>query len=364
MTEVKNFDEFFIHLEEVLNDRRKLCLFMSPGTKKRMSGSPNFEKLLKIASEISILSSDPSSIFNIRNSLTDIQISENSTLVAIGGGSVIDAVKILKYFNSVSNRKDTFSGLHLQLPENKKLVKDITLYCIPTTAGSGSEATHFATIWDRDQNKKYSLADAGLEPELVCFDNTYFKDISEEQLIIPALDALTQCLESLWNKNATLASIQYAKSGLTLSLDAFDQFMAHGKTEGCVDKYQLASYFSGAAINITKTSICHAMSYPISSQFLVPHGLAVFIFVSPVLQLLKENDIFLHRLSDTIQFEDLHEGIGKILKNFNFNEIINKFICPDNIRLLDNELFFHPGRSDTFLLDVDDFLIDRIKKLL
>lgn len=179
-------------------------------------------------------------------------LSGASSLFAIGGGSVIDVAKCVKYFC-------VRDGVTAPM-----------MTAVPTTAGSGSEATRFAVVYEGGE--KRSLENEALLPEFVILDSSFISSVPQLHRVATMLDALCHAVESAWSVNATHES-------LTLSLDAIRQIV------GAREPYlanapegnrlmQLAANTAGRAINIAKTTAGHALCYKLSTLFNIPHGLA------------------------------------------------------------------------------------------
>jgi len=177
-------------------------------------------------------------------------------LISIGGGSAIDTAKGIKYFCG----------------DNDTPI-DITHIAIPTTAGSGSEATRFAVMYRN--GIKQSLEHELLLPEYSVLDIRLLYSLSDNQRKISLLDALCQCIESLTSINATIESKKYAVKGIELILQNYKAYIIGDRT--VYGSILTASNHSGKAINISKTTIGHAMSYQLTSKFGVKHGQAVAI---------------------------------------------------------------------------------------
>ncbi len=199
----------------------------------------------------------------------DFDRSKKILIIAIGGGSCIDTAKVLSIMlpNKI-NLSQIINKLNKSLLDEKAY----DILAIPTTAGSGSECTSFATIWDKDQGIKRSLDLLELKPKYVLNSSELLKTLSSEQLIISALDARAHAIESFWSPKSSFESEAFASLSLTSSIGIFSKI-----TDKDADYHSLmkASFNAGKAINITRTSLPHAISYPLSIQFGVPHGLAV-----------------------------------------------------------------------------------------
>ena len=188
-------------------------------------------------------------------------------IIAIGGGSVLDTAKIISIL-PVNEAKaiDVITGKSAVDSSTKPVV------LIPTTSGSGSEATHFAVAYIND--KKYSVADQSLLPDYTILDSSLTYSTSPYQTAVSGMDALCQAIESYWAKGSTNESKEYAKEAINLVISNIRNAVNHSdiKARGYM---MIGSNLAGKAINISKTTAPHALSYAITTKFGIPHGHAV-----------------------------------------------------------------------------------------
>ena len=192
-------------------------------------------------------------------------------IIAIGGGSVIDMAKVINILSA--NKGD----LKFKIKNNEILEKkSCDLVAIPTTAGTGSESTHFAVLYIN--KTKYSLAKKCLLPEYAIVDSDFVLNLNKDILISSGLDALCQSIESFWAKNANAISRDYALMAMNLLLPTLSK-VAINRNDELVGKMCLGSNYAGMAINISKTTAPHALSYALTSYYNIPHGRAVAFFM-------------------------------------------------------------------------------------
>lgn len=164
-------------------------------------------------------------------------------ILAVGGGSAIDVAKYAK----------------LNHPAAK-------LIAIPTTAGSGSEATRFAVIYQ--DGRKLSITDDNIIPDAVLFDPALLRTLPEYHRKASALDAFSHALESFWSVNANDESREYSREALTAIARILEHYPESYDTEGM----QRSAYIAGKAINLSQTTAGHAMCYRITGLFGTAHG--------------------------------------------------------------------------------------------
>jgi len=202
-------------------------------------------------------------------------------ILAVGGGSVIDYAKIA---NVVDVRPDLADLIvNYSYPFKKKYCK---LAVIPTTAGSGAEVTSNAVIYL--DGIKHSF-----ESQLLIRDNFFL--IPEFLISAPnkikasaGFDAIAQALESLVSKKSNDQSVDYASKSLRVSINSYISFLNNPNLKNATEM-AIASNLAGKAINISKTTAPHAVSYPFTSLFNVSHGHAVGLFFEKFFQFNYEN---------------------------------------------------------------------------
>jgi alcohol dehydrogenase class IV len=188
-------------------------------------------------------------------------------VVAIGGGSVIDTAKLVNVFAHHE------PGPAELIEAGSPIARGgLPVIAVPTTSGSGSEATHFGVVYRG--HVKHSIASPYLLPEVAIVDPALTFSLSPRLTAITAMDAFTQAVESYWCVHSTEESKGYARRAIALVLEHVRDGVACPtlRTRRGLSK---AAHLAGRAINITKTTAAHALSYPLTSYFGIPHGHAV-----------------------------------------------------------------------------------------
>lgn len=208
-------------------------------------------------------------------------------VVALGGGSVIDTAKAYSLLPSL---KDAYAiRRHLEEKESLLLDKRIPLVAIPTTSGTGSEVTPFATLWDMERRKKYSLTSPYLFPEQAILDPYLTLDLPGDITLSSGLDALSHALESVWNHNANPLTRLYSFQATRLLLQNL-HLVCYTPDLTSRTRMMEASLFAGLAISGTRTALAHSISYPITAHFGLPHGLACSFTLPQVMKYNQEAD--------------------------------------------------------------------------
>ncbi len=185
-------------------------------------------------------------------------------LLAIGGGSAIDVAK------GVLDRFLAEGGAEPPL-----------LAAVPTTAGTGSEATRFAVLYK--DGKKLSLDRPELRPSLAVLDPALTASLPPYTTACSGLDAIAQAIEALWAVHSTPESDAFAEEALTLLLPALPAAVKTGDATARTAMLRGAN-LAGRAIDITRTTAAHAFSYAFTSAHRIPHGHAVWLTLPAVAQ--------------------------------------------------------------------------------
>jgi phosphonate metabolism-associated iron-containing alcohol dehydrogenase len=201
-----------------------------------------------------------------------IHTNEFELILAIGGGSVLDASK---YFSVFHSKKDASLVTDMIKGKvEKKNYKTIPIISVPTTAGTGSEITPWATIWDMEEKKKYSLHLPELFSEIALYDPTLTLSVPKDITIQTGLDTLSHALESIWNKNANEITINYAIKAAKLIMGYLPLLANDLENLDYRTEILKACMYAGLSFSNTQTAIAHAMSYYITINKKIPHGIA------------------------------------------------------------------------------------------
>ena len=203
---------------------------------------------------------------DVDNAVEAYRASGCDSLMSVGGGSAIDIAKCAKQVLAMpagTTAQDLSSG---NLPYTS-----IPHIAIPTTAGTGSESTHFAVCYIDDV--KNSVSNPCLIPDAVLLDSSALAGLSRYQKKCCLLDALCQAIESYWSFKSSRDSRAYAKEAI-LAIMAYWRAYLDGN-EQAARKILFAANRAGKAINLTTTTAPHAMSYKLTSLYGIPHGHAV-----------------------------------------------------------------------------------------
>lgn len=271
---------------------------------------------------------------SIVRGIKEFKKSETNFIIAAGGGSAIDVAKCIQYYNSCDT--DVYL-LNQNVDGNGP-----ALFAIPTTAGTGSESTEFAAIYV--DGIKHSVSDGSILPKYVCLDSSLLDTLPINQRKVTMLDALCHAIEAFWSVNSTNESKSYSRRAIKAILENYQGYLNNDAQSNLA--MLNAANLAGRAINIAKTTACHAMSYILTSHYGIPHGFAASIFISPVWKFINEN---IERCSDARGSDYLISTMNeleklipcaefdKLLENLALNKPVLKNETTHEIALLVNE---------------------------
>ena len=202
------------------------------------------------------------------------------SILAVGGGSALDTAKCIKLFTGLSKEKP--------YPEQEFQENGIPLLVHPTTAGTGSESTPFAVIYQ--DGEKCSVEHESIYPKYRIEDARSLRSLPMYQKKVTLLDALSHAMEAIWSKYSNEDSRAYGQKAISLILTNYKAYLSlenkndakvQGKASSAEDPSQSvlesiaeAANLAGKAIAVTKTTAGHALSYKLGSIYQLPHGLA------------------------------------------------------------------------------------------
>jgi len=252
-------------------DGRKTLLITSKGFVQRGLVDKIKSLTPHIVDVISEVKSHPE-FKDLEQTYNKIREMDYELILAIGGGSVLDASKFFSVQNE--NKEYQFVEDIIKGKVSKKNYKLIPIIAIPTTAGTGSEITPWATIWDMEEKKKYSLHLPDLFSEVALYDPMLTLSVPKEITVQTGLDTLSHALESIWNKNANLITLGYAIKSSKLIMKNLVNLSNDLENVEYRDNIMKACMYAGLAFSNTQTAIAHGMSYYITAHKGVDHGIA------------------------------------------------------------------------------------------
>lgn len=241
-TSIKYMAGFNKHLEEIENGRVELLRFQD------FQPNPLYESVVK-------------GVELFREEKCD-------SIIVVGGGSAMDIAKCIKLYSNLAGNGENGEWLKAEIEPNT-----IPFLAMPTTAGTGSEATRYAVIYF--EGKKQSVTSKNFIPGTVLMDSNVLKTLPLYQKKVTMMDALCHAIESFWSVNSTVESKEYSRDAIIDVLKYMDGYLANTE-EGNAGMLR-AAHTAGRAINVTQTTAGHAMCYKITSLFRCAHGHAAVL---------------------------------------------------------------------------------------
>ena len=261
--------------------------------------------------------------FNVNPSIEDlkkgIKVFSNfnaDIIIAIGGGSVIDMAKLINII-SAQNENSIKNIIIGKTPIKRK---GLELVAIPTTTGTGSEVTQFAVVYIN--NKKYSLDHKSILPDYYILDSNLVADLPAYVIACSAFDALSQAVESYWSIKSNEKSKKFSRKAIKLILNSIIPAVKKNNKDS-INSLLKAANLAGKAINITRTTAPHALSYPLTKFYNIPHGHAVALTLGKFFIINASTN---KKINDQRGKKYIDKTMNKIYSLFDCN---NEFDCHD-----------------------------------
>ena len=245
-----------------------------------------------------------------------------AAVVAVGGGSILDVGKSLccLYGADISSAEELRAAIR-----EKTLPSPAARWIgIPTTAGTGSEVTCWATIWDPDKNAKLSVESKENYAYAALVDPSLAAGMPVSLAVSSGLDAAAHAVESYWAKASNTVSKGLALRAVDIIMKDMDRLI-----EGCPDAHlsmAKGSMMAGMAFSNTKTTACHSISYPLTMRYHIPHGAAVSMLLAPVMRLNAPMIDDLPALLRALRLDSL-DAVGPRIR-----ELLQKAGIPSSLR--------------------------------
>ncbi len=245
-------------------------------------------------------------------------------IIAVGGGCVMDMSKIANNFQISKDIKKRMVSSNF----SKKNTK---LLAIPTTAGSGAEVTANAVLYIK--NIKFSVEGDRIKPNYYFLVPSLLSSINKSLDAASIFDAASQAVESLFSRRANKFSSNFAKQSFKILLKNYSNYFRH-KNNYNSHKMLIGANLAGKAISISKTTAPHALSYPFTTKYGIPHGHAVSLTFN---KFLKFNYFNLEKSEDYLRLKNNYDFLFKTTKTKNIHELHNFFLSfKKNLKLEQN----------------------------
>ena len=218
-------------------------------------------------------------VANVEEALKIYRENNCDTLIAVGGGSVMDCAKGLGARVAYPNKK-----LGKMAGVLRVLRKIPTLIAIPTTAGTGSETTLAAVITDAETRHKYAIMSFPLIPHYAVLDARLTYSLPRHLTSTTGMDALTHAVEAYIGRSTTKKTRALALEATKLIFENIENAYADGKNHEARSNMLLAAYKAGISFSMSYVGYVHAVAHSVGGKYGIPHGLANAVIMPYVLE--------------------------------------------------------------------------------
>jgi phosphonate metabolism-associated iron-containing alcohol dehydrogenase len=346
-------DSVLDELAELAGPRRAIILTTEGMARRGTLGLVEKELADRVAARVADIAPLPT-VRSCQEAYRLVRANDTELIVALGGGSVMDTAKaVAAQYGSGSEIGWLSAHLRdgLSVPD---AFDPPAIIAIPTTAGTGSEVTMWGTIWDEETGGKHSISHPRLYPEAALLIPRLTTTVPRRTTVASALDALSHAMEAIWNRSANLVSDAVAVRAIGIIPAALMRVLDVPDDRSAREALLSASLLAGLAISNTRTALAHSISYPLTSELGLPHGIAASLTLP---EILREVGATHHERADPIvralgapsvaaavaSVYALHRAAGTA-------EIVKEHVpTRDALRSLRGGLIA-PGRAENFLL--------------
>ena len=289
---VLNKTEGMLAVRDMLKDQKHLLLALVP---RQLCGplalSPFFTALQGDGHAVSLLTDIPSnpSVEELCALLQELRRLDflPTAILAIGGGSCIDLAKgISALMRLPAPSTSTPDGVRAVIRERAYAITHpfVDVIAMPTTSGTGSEVTRWATIWDSDRRQKLSIDCPACFAKAAVLIPEWTAGMSPALTLSTGLDALCHAAEAFWSARRTPLAQALAFTAIQKVRDYLPQALQYPASLSIRREMSLASLLAGLAFSQTRTTACHSISYPLTMLYGIPHGFAAALTLDAVMR--------------------------------------------------------------------------------
>ncbi len=329
-------------------------LVTSPGAGKRGW----IDKIKKIAGPpagiIDTVEANPSFLY-LEKAYPQALSSAHRVIVAMGGGSVIDTAKAL------SVRFDgerTFQGVRDMVTGKSPWegYRVTPVIAIPTTAGTGSEVTPWGTLWDMENKKKYSIHTRDLWCRECIIDPELTYTMGWDLTVSTGLDALSHSLEAIWNRFANPVSTDLAVSAIKKIIATLPALRNNPHYTRLRSIMMLGATQAGLAFSNTRTSLAHGISYYLTANLGIPHGLACSFTLPAIARYLQGKIPWVDKSLKEALGHNPAEALDIFFNELRVSTVAGDYsITPGDIKNMRNQLLSNPRSGNFPLSPVEAF---------
>lgn len=256
-------------------------------TDKGVSGAGLTKRVEELCAEVSLtviddLISEPS-YQDVERVIAEVSVSHIDLIIGVGGGSVMDAAKLASI---VIGADYSVRDLLKNPTIGQKCIKSLM---IPTTCGTGSEATCNSIVAIPEQQSKQGIVNNNMIPDYVILDAEMIRHLPAKILAATGVDALAHVVECFTSNKATVLSDTYAIEGAKKIFRNIREAYADGTNMDVKTEMLIGAFYGGVAITGSGTTAVHALSYPLGGKYHIPHGVSNAMLFASVMEFNKDS---------------------------------------------------------------------------
>jgi len=262
------------------NGTKQVAIFTDKGVREAGLLALPEKAVMEAGAEYYVLDDLPAepSYLAVQKLIDEFKAKSADMIIACGGGSVMDTAKLASV---LATEEYTVKDLLDNPALARKLLPTIM---IPTTAGTGAEATPNAIVAVPEKELKVGIVNENMIADYVILDFRMVKNLPRRIAAATGLDALAHCIECFTSNKANPLSDLYALEGLDLILNNILKACDNPDAVEAKNLMQIAAYYGGLAITASGTTAVHALSYPLGGKYHISHGVANAMLLVPVMR--------------------------------------------------------------------------------
>lgn len=258
---------------------KKVVVFTDKSLRKLGLVEPTLEAVKAAGAEATIIDDIPAepTYSEVQNVVDQVKGLGADAIVAVGGGSVMDSAKLAGVCAT-----DEYT-VHDLLADPAQASKKIKMFAVPTTAGTGAEATPNAIVAVPEEELKVGIVNDGLIADYVVLDANMIKNLPRSIAAATGVDALCHAIECFTCNKANPFSDIFALEAFDLIVNNIEAACDDPEAMDAKRAMQIASFYAGIAITASGTTAVHALSYPLGGKYHIAHGVSNAILLCPVM---------------------------------------------------------------------------------
>lgn len=344
------------NIEHLVKDAKKIVIFTDKGILGANLLEIPIQILDSLGKDYEILSDIPAEpdYHQAQHMVDAFKATGADFIIAVGGGSVMDVAKLASILAT-----DEYTVKDLL--DNPLLAKkQVPSLMIPTTAGTGSEATPNSIVAVPEKELKVGIVNPEMIADFVILDGRLIKNLPMKIAAATGVDALCHAIECFTSTKANPFSNTFALEALDLIINNIIEACTNSEAMDAKNKMLLGSFYAGVAITASGTTAVHALSYPLGGKYHIAHGVSNAILLMPVMRfnepVIKERlalayDRVVHQPTENLTTVDekanyMIEKMGEIVKTLEIPTSLETFNVPKE----DLDVLVEAGMQVTRLL--------------